>query len=407
MNVSKISLGDSAEWINDHGVITHRSGRFFQIAGLRYRLEDHDITQPIIVQQEIGILGFIIHEYKLLAYAKVEPGNVNAVQLAPTCQATASNLDRVHQGNAPFFGYEFTHNNRNFLHDSMQSEQGTRFFKKQNRNILLASHSLIAHDDLHQWLDVDAVLELMQYDFMINTDARSTLVCSPWDKLVNREPFTRVKHSFSAELRDSLSTITSQNIQNVKNDAKNWRASFSPPSLIPLDELADWNFDNSGVISKSGKHFDVFQIRVDVQGREKPAWDQPIISSHGEGYVELIAGRIDQKLHFLFTLQKEPGLYNAVELGPSLTVAPGSDMQPSPYASSPDAKVILEYKQSDEGGRFFQDVSTYRLIDIGTAFPPPPDGYWLTLAEIRQLLNEGGWFTNEARSVLSLLLVWL
>jgi oxidase EvaA len=60
------------------------------------------------------------------------------------------------------------------------------------------------------------------------------------------------------------------------------------------------------------------------------------------------------------------------------------------------------------GGRFFEEISTYRLIDVGTV---PGDllnaGKWLTLAGIRSLLGEGGWFTNEARSTLSLILPWL
>ena len=74
----------------------------------------------------------------------------------------------------------------------------------------------------------------------------------------------------------------------------------------------------------------------------------------------------------------------------------------SSYQSYPQASVVAECRQSDEGGRFLQDVSTYRLIDLGEV---PEDligfGKWLTLAEIRDLLSEDGWFTNEARSALS------
>ena len=407
LNVSRIPFSSSSEWEVKHGFITHRSGRFFQIAGLRYRREGYDVSQPVIIQQEVGILGFIICDYELLAYAKVEPGNVNAVQIAPTCQATASNLDRVHGGMHPFFGEWFTNKQTGYLYDSVQSEQGTRFFKKQNRNILFESQSQLPHNEMYKWLDVDMILNLMKYDFLVNTDARSTLVCSPWEKLVKRAPFTRSADSFSTELRASFLTHNRQSLSDLKNDIKVLRTQLPGPTLISINDLTDWNHGDHGVTSIDRKDFDIFQIKVHAEGREISDWDQPIISSNGEGYVELVCGRVDGLLHFLFVLQIEPGLYNKAELGPSLVIAPGSAMIETSYAVRSDASILLECRQSDEGGRFFQDITTYRLIDLMDAFPPPQNGFWLTLAEIRQLLNEDGWFTNEARSALSLLLAWL
>ncbi|MHB8778794.1 MAG: NDP-hexose 2,3-dehydratase family protein [Anaerolineales bacterium] len=407
LSVSKINFRDSAEWALKDGIITHRSGRFFQVAGMRYCQEGLEVAQPIIVQQEVGVLGFILHDHKLLAYAKVEPGNVGTVQLAPTCQATASNLDRVHGGTLPLFGEWFMHKNTRYRHDSLQSEQGMRFFKKQNRNVLLDSYVRFPQNETHKWLEADLILELMKYDFFVNTDARSTLVCSPWDALVNRKPFTRVADAFSSELETSFRTLGRQSIPALLDDASALRERYAQTTLIPLSDLTGWIFEGFGLTPLDGKSFEIFQISVRVEGRETPAWDQPIISSIGEGYVELVCGRINGLLHFLFTLQIEAGLYNIAELGPSLVVEPGSTVPENTYCSRPESNILVECRQSDEGGRFFQDVSTYRLIDIGEAFDPPQHGFWLTLAQTRQLLNEGGWFTNEARSVLSLLLTWL
>jgi oxidase EvaA len=247
----------------------------------------------------------------------------------------------------------------------------------------------------------------MKYDFLVNTDARSTLICAPWEVLVNREPFTRHKTAFSLNLENSLRTPISQQLETLKQAVKTLRAQLPSPELIPVHEISDWSLDNYGLHPKNLGSFDVIQIEVHVEGREIAAWDQPIISSVNEGYVELVCGQINGVLHFLFVLQIEPGLYNLAELGPSLIVTPGSASAEQTYASHPESTILLECKQSDEGGRFFQDVSTYRLIDTGEAFSPPTHGYWLTLAQTRQLLNEGGWFTNEARSALSLLLNWL
>ena len=56
----------------------------------------------------MGILGIIKHKTnnKYLLQAKVEPGNVNKLQLSPTVQATKSNYKGVHGGKkVPYLNY--------------------------------------------------------------------------------------------------------------------------------------------------------------------------------------------------------------------------------------------------------------------------------------------------------------
>ncbi len=408
LSVARIPFVESTQWALKDGVLAHTSGRFFQVAGISYERRGRSHSQPIIIQRETGILGFCLRDHELLAYAKVEPGNIGAVQLAPTCQATASNLDRVHGGELPSFAPWFRSANAVFAHDSLQSEQGTRFWGKRNRNVLLISGAPQAAYPTHAWLATDAILEWTKCDFMINTDARSVLVCSPWELLVDREPFARYAGAFSTELRGSFESVgTQKDPAAVQAMVVSRRASLSRPSQVPLDALEHWRLTDTGVVPLLGRPFEVIQIRVHVRGRETPSWDQPIISSAGEGYAELVCGRIGGLLHFLFVLQAEPGLHNLVELGPSLVVEPGGPAPAETYASHAGASVLAQCRQSDEGGRFFRDISTYRLVDAGDAFAPPDDGCWLTLAQVRTLLSEGGWFTNEARSALSLLLAWL
>src|SRR3989339_962265 len=92
-----IPLSKSSSWYFKNGKIVHKSGRFFEIIGLA--------NQPFIDQREIGTLGFLIRERKqkkeILVQAKIEPGNSNTIQLAPTCQATKSNSLRFHGGKEP------------------------------------------------------------------------------------------------------------------------------------------------------------------------------------------------------------------------------------------------------------------------------------------------------------------
>jgi oxidase EvaA len=185
------------------------------------------------------------------------------------------------------------------------------------------------------------------------------------------------------------------------------RAAAHVPLTVPLDEVTGWRLHDGWITPVSDGPFEIYQIEVHALGREVSNWDQPIMSSFGEGYVELICGRIKGLLHFLFTPQLQAGLYNMVELGPSMVFEPGESPPENTFRSRPGATIVAECRQSDEGGRFFRDVSTYRLIDIGDVTSDLPKGMWLTLAVIRRLLKAGGLLTNEARSALSLTLKWL
>ena len=86
--------------------------------------------------------------------AKIEPGNINAVQLSPTLQATKSNYTQVHKGNLPNYLEYFLDDRTDVtvLLDQLQSEQGARFFKKRNRNIIIEVTSDIEVKEDFCWL---------------------------------------------------------------------------------------------------------------------------------------------------------------------------------------------------------------------------------------------------------------
>ena len=72
----------------------------------------------------------------VLVQAKVEPGNIGYAQLAPTVQATQSNYERVHGSQeTPFLDWFLGQRQDAVLDDCLQSEQGSRFLGKFNRNM--------------------------------------------------------------------------------------------------------------------------------------------------------------------------------------------------------------------------------------------------------------------------------
>ncbi len=175
LNVKKVDLSKLTKWVYGKKEIYHKSKKFFKIVGIRiesnfYKQKSWD--QPIIVQNEIGILGIIknIKTNKYLLQAKVEPGNINKIQISPTVQATRSNYSRIHGGKTiPFLKY-FKKKNRNF---SFQSEQAFRYYNKKNSNIITYVTKKIDLDKNFRWFSKIEILNLLKEKNLINMDTLS------------------------------------------------------------------------------------------------------------------------------------------------------------------------------------------------------------------------------------------
>ena len=185
VNVNKIPFSVLSNWYLDEkvGVLKHASGKFFTIEGINVQTNwgiVKEWEQPIINQPEIGYLGIITKEFNGILYfllqAKVEPGNVNNVQLSPTLQATRSNYSQVHKGNKPRYLEYFQNAKRHeIMLDQLQSEQGARFLKKRNRNIILKLEKEIeVHEDFI-WLTLAQIKTLIQQDNLVNMDTRTVI----------------------------------------------------------------------------------------------------------------------------------------------------------------------------------------------------------------------------------------
>lgn len=229
-------------------------------------------------------------------------------------------------------------------------------------------------------------------------------MCSPWEMLLGRQPFSRYPDGFGAELALSFQVHSMpKSVTAVKSEIQFMRTQAVGPQRIDLAELDGWQMTPEGIASTQ-QIFQVRQMKIIVKGREVPTWDQPIIESGKPGMVFLECARIKGVVHFLFRAATEPGLYHQVELTPTTVIEPGMN---SVLQQDQKGEIKAECWQSEEGGRFYQDKNLFRIIDVGQAQEPPPRQYWLTLQDIKSLLQEEGWLTNEARSVLSLLLPWM
>ena len=434
MQVEEIPWNASKEWSFDHHCLRHKTGGFFTIVGVRANVngaEQVRLDQPLIDQPEIGILGFLIRrrgeDTEILLHAKAEPGNVGLVQVGPTVQATESNYKRRHEEKkTPYLAYFLESMGANRISDSLQSEQGTRFLGKYNRNMIVQVDDSFAFTDteVHQWFLLKDFLPMLLQDSQINTDARSVLVSGRWSALApNENPFSRsigngdlgeaMYHSYNIPVGESI--FTDEEILG-RLEKLRLAANFTI-QLVDLDELKNWEVTDDRIKSIEGNTFEVRQYRVKSSEREVTEWDQPLVASAEEGSVVLLAQEKNGMLYFLFNCRAEIGFREGCQWGPTI-----QDLAQDPFIF-PDleknenelkqymqqSKQLLSQRHSDEGGRFYLCVSTYSLylLDRDVEVALTDNLVWMNMRQIELFASRKGFFTNEARSLISMLLAYL
>jgi dTDP-4-dehydro-6-deoxy-alpha-D-glucopyranose 2,3-dehydratase len=188
MNVEPTDLHNLQQWTVDapSGAISHASGQFFRIEGIRVRAADEreqsNWDQPIIYQPEMGILGIARKKmngvWHYLMQAKAEPGNIGGLQISPTLQSTWSNLKQAHGGQKSLFADYFERPKPgSVVYMTHQTEDGARFYQKSNLNIIIE----VGPDDMNtipdhfRWLTMADIKQLLKHDNTVNLYVRSII----------------------------------------------------------------------------------------------------------------------------------------------------------------------------------------------------------------------------------------
>ena len=423
--VTPIKFSEMNNWgfNQETGNLEHDSGKFFSIEGINVKTNWGAIeewSQPIIKQPEIGFLGIITKNIDGVLYflmqAKIEPGNINAVQLSPTLQATKSNYTQVHKGTPPNY-LEYFINEREdviVLLDQLQSEQGARFLKKRNRNIIIEVDSDIEVKDDFCWLTLGQIKQLMAYDNVINMDTRTVISGIPYGNLGTLKAIgiTNDSDFLTSELEENKSLHSIETIISWITRHK----SFAELEVeeVALNNLPDWSKDEEAIYHKDHKYFSVIAVKAEIGNREVHSWTQPLVKSAQEGIIAFIVKKINGVLHFLVQAKLESGNFDIIELAPTVQCLTGNyrkgeneyEVEFIDYVLNPESKnatVCFSTFQSEEGGRFFKEQNKNIIIEVGDDFDViVPDKYiWMTLNQIKTFIKFNNYLNIQSRSLLS------
>ena len=424
VNINEKSILYDSFWFYDdyNGEVLNRKRSFFSIKGMR-RFEDGEYVgeQPIIIQPEIGYLGIIAREIDgmlhFLMQAKIEPGNINCVQISPTIQATKSNFTRAHGGKLPTYFEFFEHSERyEVIYDQIQSEQATRFYKKRNRNMIMIVDEEFEIYPNFKWMTLGQIKKLMEVDNLVNMDTRTVLSGIPLitQSVTDEEKMELLKcfsdkplfHSiFDADPQADLPWIY-QRLNNYKmfRDVK--------LATVPLNQLVDWKVDEYGITCKKQADFMVRYYDIEISGREVQHWFQPLFKAIGMATFGLLSRVIDGKRQYLVKIKPEIGSFDKAEVGPSVQWEPTHYL----YNDNEVEKLFrrkYENKQgimvdvvlSEEGGRFYHEQNNNVILEIepDELIILPEDYIWVEYATLNYLVQVNNCLNIQLRNLLSLI----
>lgn len=406
------------------GNLVHRSGKFFSIVGLDVMTNVGFVsrwTQPIINQPEVGYLGIIVKEIDGILYfllqAKIEPGNVNCVQLSPTLQATRSNYTCVHGGKQPaYLDYFKNAQADHILLDQLQSEQGARFYRKRNRNIIIRVDEDIEIGPDFRWLTLGQIKKLIAIDNTVNMDTRTVLSGLRFVDLELPDVCSTVISSFGADLVRSEASHSGVNtIDQILHALSELKSKYElVVDKIPLNGVSsDWQVTPTEIVRKDRRYFRILGVNVTIANREVSTWCQPIVEPMQEGLCVLFIKRINGILHFLLQAKVECGNFDVVEFAPTIQCLTGDyrservDRKPMYLLDFLDGKlpgkVLFDTKQSEEGGRFYheQNRNVLYLLDDDCPVPSSERFVWLTLGQIKEFLRYNNYLNIQVRSLIT------
>jgi len=437
--VEQIPLAGMDQWyLAEHPCrLAHRSGKFFTVEGIRVQTNYGAVPewdQPIINQPEIGILGIITREFDgvrhFLMQAKMEPGNANILQLSPTVQATRSNYTQVHQGRQPLYlEYFIDRSKARILVDQLQSEQGARFLRKRNRNMIVQVTQDVPPHDEFCWLTLGQIKQLLTIDNLVNMDARTALSCIPF---VN----TDWKHYYAASPQDYadpvsafgyhltgfakdlfLSMLDRKPVRHTLDEIISWFTELKTRyhiavKQVGLHELRRWVHTAYEIRHETGKYFSVIAVAVQAGNREVFSWTQPLLKHFGYGVVGFLTQKINGTLHFLVRASLEPGTIDLIEMGPTVACSNAEERSKQPnrphflelFLNAPPEQIRYSAIQSEEGGRFYHFQNRYMILELppDTPLDLPENFIWMTLGQIIDFTRYS-YFNIEARNLLACL----
>ncbi|MYY03367.1 MULTISPECIES: NDP-hexose 2,3-dehydratase family protein [unclassified Streptomyces] len=182
-----VGLRDLPGWRQSDWSISHESGLFFSVTAVDVVANSREVggwTQPLFEPHGVGIAALLVKRFggvlHVLLRARIEPGYIDAIELAPTVQGTPENHARlggaVHE---QLLDIERRLSTDRVLYDAEMSEEGGRFHHSRSRYMIIE----VGDDHFDEeppgfrWMTRPQITWLLQHRHYLNVQARSLIAC--------------------------------------------------------------------------------------------------------------------------------------------------------------------------------------------------------------------------------------
>lgn len=140
-------------------------------------------SQPMIKEKynPAGLIVLFRKEINSIPYylvnCKFEPGNINLVHVSPTIQKTFSNIKFNKNLKDYYYKTYNKYKSERSIVNTLVSEDGGRFYKKQSRNVILdtTNKKIVTIDNTFKWVSFYLLKEINSKSKIINPHIRSLL----------------------------------------------------------------------------------------------------------------------------------------------------------------------------------------------------------------------------------------
>ncbi|MEL7425334.1 MAG: NDP-hexose 2,3-dehydratase family protein [Bacteroidota bacterium] len=384
--LEKIKLDQQQDWAIKEGALSHKTGGFFHVIGVRHQNSLSD--KLYFYQPQSGITGLLVHATKddvfLLTKARVEPGSASVVQLSPTVQATPANFLRLHQGKAtPYLVYVYSASNQVLGFNSTNHlDIGRLYYQKTKWLNYALVDELLPTEEQFIWVSLSTLCEAARESYIVNTDLRSLLAAFDWDALNGHT-------NQSTELPSVLMQFFLKSVVTGKVIDR----------FVPIDRSPDFLVHEYGVSEKS-QAVAIDMYTVSTRHREVSEWVQPLWSAEKKGWVILYCRVVQGQQAFLLSVLEESGVAGKYTVGPSELIYPDESHSPNLPANS---REICTFYQSDECGRFINHEYCFQVIEVPAEIPTQDHQFWVSPLELKQILTMSNLANIQLRSICSAL----
>ena len=191
LHVSLCAVNDMPGWEKTDWEIARPDGKYFKIIGVNVTISNREVAswcQPLVQPMQNGLCAFIVKKingvYHFLVQAKLECGNFDVMELAPTVQCLTGNAE-TSSIKPEFYDYVVNSRKEQVIFDSLQSEEGGRFYHEQNRNLLIEADDIFPLElpERYTWMTLRQIYKFLRFNNYLNIQARSIISALNYKKV--------------------------------------------------------------------------------------------------------------------------------------------------------------------------------------------------------------------------------